>query len=113
MNDLGTNLTRDVKHQYTENCKTILIENKEDLKELYDIHVSEPHCYNVKLCKLSYSFSAIYSKWQEVFEKKLTRKEIKLSLYKKDSFIFIWKGTGPRIAKTVLRKQLSLQLNTT
>ena len=89
MNDLGAYLTRDVKHQYTKNYKTILIEIKEDLKELYDIHVSEPRCYNVKLCKFSYSFSAIYSKWQQAFEKKLTRKEIKLSLYKKDSFIFI------------------------
>ena len=49
MNDLGAYLTRDVKHQYTKNYKTILIEIKEDLKELYDIHVSEPRCYNVKL----------------------------------------------------------------
>ena len=49
MNDLGAYLTRAVKHQYTKNYKTILIEIKEDLQELYDIHVSEPRCYNVKL----------------------------------------------------------------
>ena len=38
---------------------------------------------------------------------------IKLSQCRKDSFIFIKKGKEPRIAKTALRKKLSLQLNTT